>query len=285
MHATQVLNVLVVALSAVGAAQALKINNNPQARHGRHQVDIARRQQKTGETQATGQATGQATNTPPTSSSVVTSSTPPPTTSVSSTPLTTPTSSTPQTSDTAETTPPSSTSSPNSTPAPTTRPSSTSSTPTSTTTSTSSTSAPAKTSFFTTTTVVTTTNSEGQSTTYTSESVSTATPGLANSATGSGNTGMTPQTRNTVIGVVVGVGGAIVLAGVAFLALRLYRHRNRGAEDGGDGLMEYNSGFAGGDKAEVASNTGGGSQKGRTPFQSTLESYHAPTQVNTASNF
>lgn len=75
----------------------------------------------------------------------------------------------------------------------------------------------------------------------------------------------------------VGVGGAIVLAGIAFLVLRLRRKKQ---PEESDGLMDYNNGLVAADKAEVAS-----SNSGRTPFQSTLESYHAPTQVNTASNF
>ncbi|OIW30549.1 hypothetical protein CONLIGDRAFT_642636 [Coniochaeta ligniaria NRRL 30616] len=265
MHATQVLNLLVVALSTVGAAQALKIDPQFQT------FDIEKRQ-KTSEPQATGQAT----NTSPTSSTLPTSSSPLPTSPTSSSITTTPTSSTPQTSDPV-TTPPSSSSTPSSTSSPTTHPSSTSSPPVSTTSTTSSQTS-VKTSFSTITTVVTTTGSNGQSTTYTSESVSTTTPDLAQ-ASSSGNTGMTPQTRNTVIGVVVGIGGAIVLAGVAFLAIRLYRKKQ---PDDHDGLMEYNSGFVAADKSEVASSN---SQNGRTPFQSTLESYHAPTQVNTASNF
>lgn len=91
---------------------------------------------------------------------------------------------------------------------------------------------------------------------------------------------MSPQTRNTVIGVVVGIGGAIILAGIAFLVFRLYRKK---APEQDDGLMDYNSGHSPAEKSDVAS--GAGSQNGRSPFQSTLESYHAPTQVNTASNF
>jgi hypothetical protein len=90
---------------------------------------------------------------------------------------------------------------------------------------------------------------------------------------------MSTQTRNTVIGVVVGIGGAVVLAGIAFLAVRLYRKKQ---PEEGDGLMEYNNGYAAAEKSDVASSA---SQSGRSPFQSTLESYHAPTQVNTASNF
>lgn len=87
---------------------------------------------------------------------------------------------------------------------------------------------------------------------------------------------MSKQTRDTVIGVVVGVGGAIVLGALAFVAWRIWG-RKKGPEEN-DGLMDYGSNT--GEKPES-----GGSMTGRTPFQSTLESYHAPTQVNTASNF
>lgn len=91
---------------------------------------------------------------------------------------------------------------------------------------------------------------------------------------------MSNQTRNTVIGVVVGVGGAAILAGIAFLFFRL--HRKKQPEEG-DGLMEYDTGYP---AAEKKSDVGSTSPNaGRSPFQSTLETYHAPTQVNTASNF
>jgi hypothetical protein len=86
---------------------------------------------------------------------------------------------------------------------------------------------------------------------------------------------MSPQTRNTVIGVVVGVGGAIILGGLALVAWRIWGRKKHQEES--DGLMDYGS------TAEKPES--GGSMTGRTPFQSTLESYHAPTQVNTAANF
>lgn len=92
---------------------------------------------------------------------------------------------------------------------------------------------------------------------------------------------MSTQTRNTVIGVVVGVGGAAILAGIAFLFFRL--HRKKTPEEG-DGLMEYDTGYPATEKpSDVGSMSPGTSA--RSPFQSTLETYHAPTQVNTASNF
>lgn len=87
---------------------------------------------------------------------------------------------------------------------------------------------------------------------------------------------MTPETRNTVIGVVVGVGGAIVLGALAFVAWRIWGRKKQADER--DDLMEYPNSV--GEKPDT-----GNSTSNRTPFQSTLESYHAPTQVNTASNF
>ncbi len=81
----------------------------------------------------------------------------------------------------------------------------------------------------------------------------------------------------------VGVGGAIVLAVIALVGWRIWGRRKRAEEN--DGLMDYpgvGTGYA--NPAEKVEGPGG-STSGRTPFQSTLESYHAPTQVNTASNF
>jgi len=106
--------------------------------------------------------------------------------------------------------------------------------------------------------------------------VSTSPPDLANNGNSGQASGMSTQTRNTVIGVVVGVGGAIILGGLALVAWRIWGRKKH--QDENDGLMDY------GNTTEVSEPVGG-SMAGRTPFQSTLESYHAPTQVNTAANF
>lgn len=92
---------------------------------------------------------------------------------------------------------------------------------------------------------------------------------------------MTPQTRSTVIGVVVGIGGAIILAGLGFVAWRIWG-RKKSQEEADNLMVDYNSLSHSSEKPDT--NTVG-SASGRSPFQSTLESYHAPTQVNTASNF
>jgi hypothetical protein len=93
---------------------------------------------------------------------------------------------------------------------------------------------------------------------------------------------MSTQTRNTVIGVVVGIGGAIVLIGLGLVAWRIWGRKKNQEES--DGLMNYNTGYQAPEKSE-AGGSSAASQPVRSPFQSTLESYHAPTQVNTASNF
>ncbi|KAI8207127.1 hypothetical protein K4K54_002661 [Colletotrichum sp. SAR 10_86] len=129
-------------------------------------------------------------------------------------------------------------------------------------------------------TVITTTNSAGVATSFTSESTVTSTPGLNESTSGSSSSGMSSQTRNTVIGVVVGVGGAIVLGALGFVAWRIWGKKKQAEEN--DGLMEYNNQYGNEAKVEVGSAQG---STGRTPFQSTLESYHAPSQVNASSNF
>lgn len=77
----------------------------------------------------------------------------------------------------------------------------------------------------------------------------------------------------------VGVGGAALLAGVAFVAWRVWG-RKRHEDTDEDDLM--NAGTAVGANArEKAPSPGAGT----TPFKSTLDQYHNPGPVNAASNF
>ncbi|KAK3330958.1 hypothetical protein B0H66DRAFT_82895 [Apodospora peruviana] len=267
MHSRKLLDLLVVGLGALSVAEATFINAKS---GGRNVKAIQHRQAEDEGTVAAASTSSPDVVVPPPSSTPVVSS-PPPKSTTTLPPTTTPSS-------TTQPPPPKSTTT---TPSPLP--------PTPTTTPTSSTPAPppdsttpppdqqtSEPTTFTITSVVTKTNSDGTKSTLTSETVTTQTPGLAQNNNGSGNSGMSTTTRNTVIGVVVGVGGAIVLAGLAFVAWRIWG-RKRG-QDENDGLMDYSSPNDG--KSEV-----GGSMTGRTPFQSTLESYHAPTQVNQAANF
>lgn len=77
---------------------------------------------------------------------------------------------------------------------------------------------------------------------------------------------------------VVGIGGAILLGGLALVAYRIWGRKK--AREDGDDFMDYSRPDTGVEKA-------GGSSAGNSanPFQSTLESYHNPAKVNASSNF
>ncbi|KAK0669590.1 hypothetical protein QBC41DRAFT_107093 [Cercophora samala] len=267
MHIRRALQLFVLGLSAASVAEATFVS----PRLARHERALQRRQDDADDAPA---------------NSASDAADDPPAPSTSDAPVTTPsTSSTPPPPSTSSTPPPS-----EETSVPITI-SSTSTTPprpgNSVSSSTSSTAAPPEpneseepvTHVQTITRTIVTTNPAGQETTVIDEVVttSTSTP-LPNGGNGTNNsgTGMTPQMRNTVIGVVVGVGGAIVLAGLGFVAWRIWGKKKQQEEQ--DTLMDDYS--AVGEKPDTI-----GSTSTRTPFQSTLESYHAPTQVNTASNF
>lgn len=86
---------------------------------------------------------------------------------------------------------------------------------------------------------------------------------------------MAPGQKNTIIGAVVGVGGALLLGALAFVAWRIWgKKKNNGDDD--DDLMGNN-----GRGHEQTSSVGDNS-----PFKSTLDQYHNPAgRVNAASNF
>ncbi|KAI2632737.1 hypothetical protein GGS21DRAFT_521030 [Xylaria nigripes] len=135
----------------------------------------------------------------------------------------------------------------------------------------------------TTTVFNTSVDSQGQTHVQSSESIVVSTPSFSDSD-GSKNTngGITATERNTIIGVTVGVGGAIILTAAGILYWRL-RNKRRG-QDENEELITYGPGFGGPGTAEKTEPIGP-SANVRSPFQSTLETYHAPTQANTASNF
>ncbi|CAG8948642.1 hypothetical protein HYFRA_00001761 [Hymenoscyphus fraxineus] len=102
---------------------------------------------------------------------------------------------------------------------------------------------------------------------------------LANNDDDNDNT-MPVKTRNIIIGVVVGVGGAIIFGGLFIVAWRIWG-RKKGNDDS-DGLMGFRSGSGNG-TSEMA----GTGAPAASPFQSTLENYHNPARgnVNASSNF
>ncbi|MCJ1410917.1 hypothetical protein MMC19_005004 [Ptychographa xylographoides] len=105
----------------------------------------------------------------------------------------------------------------------------------------------------------------------------TSAPSLVPSNNSSGSTGISPSQKSIIIGVVVGVVGAILLGGLAFVGWRVRSRKRRAADDDYDPMTS----LPGSATHEKASNVGPDS-----PFKSTLDQYHNPTgQVNTASNF
>ncbi|MCJ1232227.1 mucin 12, cell surface associated [Varicellaria rhodocarpa] len=107
-------------------------------------------------------------------------------------------------------------------------------------------------------------------------STSTSAPGLVPTKDGSGSSGLQTSQKRIIIGVVVGIGGALILGGLGLVAWRVWGKRHNSGEDDDD-LMSSRSGAGHGKSSSMAENS---------PFRSTLDQYHNPTgQVNTASNF
>jgi len=108
-------------------------------------------------------------------------------------------------------------------------------------------------------------------------SQSTGAPSLDANNGSSGSSGLSSSQKSVIIGVVVGVGGAILLGGLAFVAWRIWVRKRRSTTDDDD-LMDSNRGSLGREKT--------GSVSGNSPFRATLDQYHNPAgPVNTASNF
>jgi flagellar biosynthesis/type III secretory pathway M-ring protein FliF/YscJ len=94
------------------------------------------------------------------------------------------------------------------------------------------------------------------------------------------SSGLSSSQKKIIIGVVVGVGGAIIIGAIAVVMWRI-RVRRRAAADN-DEAADLMSGTAVGTGArEKAPSPGAGG----TPFRSTLDQYHNPGPVNAASNF
>lgn len=79
-----------------------------------------------------------------------------------------------------------------------------------------------------------------------------------------------------------GVGGAAVLVGLAIVAWRIWG-RNKDDKDDSDDLVGTAYGHSYGNSTDNNEKTT--TPLNSTPFQSTLESYHAPQNVNASSNF
>lgn len=288
MHSTHILKLLVAALSANSVTQGFIIDAAVLSRNG---VELARRQGLVGDAlnnaaDAVTGSGGAATTTSATEDSTPTTTT---TSAEETTSTTSKETTSTSTSQDAATTTSDNAAAPTSTSTDDTPATSTSAGGTAATTASSETTSGRSSSATTTaepvtsTSVVVVTATDGSVSSSTSVSVTTPTAGLSESDSSSSSSGMSPQTRKTIIGVVVGVGGAIVLAVGGLFAWRIWGRKRANEEN--DGLMAYNNGAEG--KSEVGGLNAGSTQTGaaRSPFQSTLESYHAPSNVNASSNF
>lgn len=124
----------------------------------------------------------------------------------------------------------------------------------------------------------------GQVTTIRSTSTTVETPtvpassGGQNQGQNNGSEGLKPATRNTIIGAVLGVGGALLVGGLVIFAWRLRKRRVNPVDE--DDLMRRDgSPLAAGRDKRTASPE-------ESPFKATLDQYHKPPgAVNTSSNF
>jgi len=92
--------------------------------------------------------------------------------------------------------------------------------------------------------------------------------------------GMSASTKKTVIGVVVGIIGAIVLGALFFLAWRIWGRR-KNDEDEDDTLSPFGRGTSAHGQ-EKTSDVG----SMPSPFKTTLDQYHNPNaRTNVSSNF
>ncbi|KAG0632809.1 hypothetical protein HOY80DRAFT_897518 [Tuber brumale] len=131
---------------------------------------------------------------------------------------------------------------------------------------------------------VTSGTNTGQVSTIVSTSTTVETPtvrvssGGQNQGPNGGSEGLKPATRNTIIGAVVGVGGALLVGGLVIFAWRLKRRRVNPVDE--DDLMRRDgSPLAAGRDMRTTSPE-------ESPFKTTLDQYHKPPgTVNASSNF
>jgi hypothetical protein len=96
---------------------------------------------------------------------------------------------------------------------------------------------------------------------------------LSGGGSSGGSSGLSNTAKKTIGGVVGGVGGALLLAGLGYTAWRIWgKKRNLHDEDAYDPNMAQD---------KLSSST----EANSTPFNRTLDQYHQPGPVNTASNF
>lgn len=114
------------------------------------------------------------------------------------------------------------------------------------------------------------------------EAGSTSSPTLSTSSKDSSDSGLSSQDKKVIIGVVVGVGGALII-GVLGVVIWRIRSKKGGRNDPDEAADLMGGTAVGTGNREKVPSPGAGN--GSTPFRSTLDQYHNPGHVNAASNF
>jgi hypothetical protein len=100
-------------------------------------------------------------------------------------------------------------------------------------------------------------------------------PPSAQNGSGDGN-GLSESNKKVIGGVIGGIGGALLLGGIALVFWRMKKRQSKVTADDDD--LNLNTGAALGDKPQNGT--------GASPFQSNLEQYHNPGgRPNAAANF
>ncbi|GAB1194656.1 hypothetical protein APSETT444_003902 [Aspergillus pseudonomiae] len=105
-------------------------------------------------------------------------------------------------------------------------------------------------------------------------------PSLNGEEKDSKSSGLSSNQKKTIIGVVVGVGGAILIGALGVVAWRIHARKRNGHDN--DEATDLMSGTAVGSGVREKAPSPGAAG---TPFKSTLDQYHNPGPVNAASNF
>jgi hypothetical protein len=111
------------------------------------------------------------------------------------------------------------------------------------------------------------------------QATATSTSPSLNGNNSSSSSGVSASDKKIIIGVVVGVGGAILIGVLGVVFWRIQKKRREGYNDEDDDLMGGTA-VGSGPREKAPSPSQGG-----TPFKNTLDQYHNPGPVNAASNF
>lgn len=103
-------------------------------------------------------------------------------------------------------------------------------------------------------------------------------PGLSGSEKDSSDSGLSESNKKVVIGVVVGVGGALIIGIIGIVIWRMRKGSGNDTDEAADLMSGTAVGTGNREKAPSPA-------AGSTPFRSTLDQYHNQGPVNAAANF